>query len=460
MKSINILSWILRFFGWFSIAFGVFFLIQSLFTHTISLYLTLSSVQQAISGLVFLGLAHGLLKKEKWAWYTALVIFILDLFSVFMEAFLIEFSVGSFLYILIYILLFGLLFRGRRPFIEQPKEKIFQWFRKPYFLAVVAGTIVSILISGGILAYSVSKRMEVQLPPETIEMKPAELNVYKNEKYDFIIEYFTDKLAIERDYESERLSNNPRLLYDVFFYDSNYGVNVVGTKSIPVLTIEVFECKEGDFNKCYSQIICGPMRYVMGSMASSYGSSYFRIDGLLTNSLSFAWNSQEKMQGYAVLKGQLLYVALGRTGSKDFKPVPKEVVDQVLSTFKFVEVEKGIIKAADLAIEDVTLIPPTPKPGDTLSIQIKIKNIGNEISSSTTIVAVDQKGWGQGGTIKELNPEEETVITLQIPVREIQAEAENNPHLFVIRVDPLNQIDELNENNNEKTETIYVSPKE
>ena len=459
MKSIKILSGVLKVFGWLSIILGALFLIQTIFGGTVSLLLILSNTLWFLNGLVFLFLAEGLSKKEKWAWYTALVIFILGLFSIFMEAFLIEFSAGTFLYILIYILLFGLLLCGRQPFIEQPKEGVSQWFRKPYFVVVVAGTLISTLVSGGILAYSVSKRMEVELPPETIETKNTELTIYKNEKYNFIIEYFTDKLAIERDYETKRLSNNPKLLFDVFFYDSDYGVNIAETKSIPVITVEVFECKEGDFNKCYGQIICGPRRYTTGSMGSSYGSSYFRIDGLPTNSLSFAWKPQEEMRGNMVLKDQLLYVVLARTGSKEFKPVSEDIFNQIRSTFKFIKVEGGKIKAPDLTIEDTIWMPANPKIGDTISIKIKVKNIGNEVSPSAKITAIDQKGWGQGGEIKALEPKEETTITLTIYAKSVQV-VENNPHTFSIKVDSDNRIDELNEDNNEKTEIIYVSSAE
>lgn len=341
MRSIEILSGTLKVFGWLGIAFGTLLLIQTIFGDAVSLLSVLSNTQGLLNGLVLLFLAAGLSKREKWAWYTAFVVFLLGLFSVFMEAFLIEFSARFFLYILIYILLFGLLLRARHPFIEQPKEKISQWFRKPYFVVVVIGILILTLIHGGILVYSASQRTEVQHPPEMTETRPSELKIYKNEKYNFMIEYFTDKLAIERDYETERLTNNPNLLFDVFFYDSNYGVNTKKTKSIPVITIEVFECEEEDFSKCYDQIICGPERYVKGSIGSSYGSSYFQINGLSTHSLNFTWNSQEEIRGIAVVKDQLLYIVLVRTGSKNFKSIPEKIFNKILSSFTFIKTEKG-----------------------------------------------------------------------------------------------------------------------
>lgn len=454
MQSIKVLVGILKFFGWLNIVLGVLSLIQTIFGGTFSLLLIFGNILWFLNGLVSLFLAEGLSKKEKWTWYTAFVIFILNLSSVFIKSFFIGFSIGTFLSILIYILLLGLLLKGRKIFIEQPREKISQWLRKPYFIVVVTGSLILILISGGILAYSISGKLEVQIPPEIMEAKPVELTTYKNEKYNFIIQYLTDKLAVEHNYETKRLSNNPNLLFDVFFYDSDYGVNVAETKSIPVITIEVFECKEEDFNECYSQIISGPKRYTTGFISSSYGSSYFRIDGLITNSLSFAWNSQEKMQGYMVLKNQLLYVILGQTGSKEFKPISVDTLNQILSTFKFIKAEGGEIKAPDLTIEDTLWTPTNPKIGDTVNIEIKVKNIGNEASPSAKITAIDQKGWGQRGEIKTLEPEEETTITLTFYAKSVHIE--NNPHVFSIKVDSDNRIDELNEDNNEKVEMITV----
>ncbi|KCZ71271.1 hypothetical protein ANME2D_02473 [Candidatus Methanoperedens nitroreducens] len=345
MKYIEILSRILKFLGWFSIVIGVLLLIQSIFTHTVSLLSGLYITQQFLSGLVDLTLARGLIKREKWAWYTGFAIFTLWFFFGIIAGFLFKSSVIiSFSFI--YIIFLGLLIKGKQPFIEQPKKKFVEWFSKPYFIFVVIGTFISYLIFGGILIYlssqkSISQKMVVQLPPESIEARPVELEVYKNEKYNFAIKYFTDKLAIEKDYETKRLANNSRLLFYAFFYDSNYGVNTDKTKSIPVFMIEVFECKEKDLDVCLSpsQVTYGPQRYESGTFIGT-GSGYIfdSTDASIdAQKISISWRSQEEMKGITILKNQFVYVILARTKAKNFKPIPQKVIDQILSTFKFIE---------------------------------------------------------------------------------------------------------------------------
>jgi len=148
MKSIETLARILRFFGWLSIVLGFIFLIGHKFISLASI----SSIQLFLDGLINLCLAHGLSKEEKWAWYSGLVIFSLGTLSIIVQFFFrLSFEYIFPLFFLIFFLY--LLIKGRQIFIEQPKEKISQWFHTPYFVVVVVGTILLYLITGGILAY-------------------------------------------------------------------------------------------------------------------------------------------------------------------------------------------------------------------------------------------------------------------------------------------------------------------
>jgi hypothetical protein len=353
MKHIEILSRILKFFGWIGIATGVILLIQSIIAHAFSLPSSLSVSRQLLSGSIYLVLAYSLTKKEIWAWYTSFAIFVLWFFFGIMIGFLLKFLVIiSFSFI--YIIFLWLLIKGKKPFVEQPTENFLEWFRSPYFTFVVVGALILYFISGVSVYLNSQKikarppmeavKMKVQLPPESIKTRPVELDIYKNDKYNFTINYFTDKLALEKDYETERLANNPRLLFDAFFYDSNYGANRTGTKSIPVFTIEVFECKEKNMDVCLSpgQVTYGPQRYESGTFTGT-GSGYIfdSTDASIdAQKLDITWQSHEEMRGLAVLKNQFLYIILGRTESKDFKPITQEVLDQTLSTFKFIKKDK------------------------------------------------------------------------------------------------------------------------
>ncbi len=148
MKSIETLIWILRVFGWLAIVLGFVFLIR----HEFISLANLSSAQMFFGGLTNLCLAHGLSKKEKWAWYSGLVIFALGALSIIMQFFF-RLSFRYIFALFFSILLLYLLIKGKQIFIEQPKEKISQWFRKPHFIVVVVGTVLNYLIIIGILIY-------------------------------------------------------------------------------------------------------------------------------------------------------------------------------------------------------------------------------------------------------------------------------------------------------------------
>lgn len=151
MKSIKTLAHILRIFGWIGIIFGILGVLQSIFALNIS---SLSGISWLFSGLVFISLARGFSKQKKWAWYSGLVIFTLGILSAIILWIFLRSSYINLLWSLGFNILFLiLLIKGKQSFIEQPKEKISQWFRDPYFIIVVVGTILSYLIIGGVLIY-------------------------------------------------------------------------------------------------------------------------------------------------------------------------------------------------------------------------------------------------------------------------------------------------------------------
>lgn len=148
MKSIKTLAHILRIFGWIGIIFGV---LQSIFALSIS---SLTGISWFLSGLVFVSLARGFSKQKKWAWYSGLIVFTLGILSAIILWIILRSSYINLVWSLGFNILFLiLLIKGKQSFIEQPKEKISQWFHDPYFIVVVGGTILSYLIIGGVLIY-------------------------------------------------------------------------------------------------------------------------------------------------------------------------------------------------------------------------------------------------------------------------------------------------------------------
>jgi len=297
MKSIEVLSKTLKFFGWLIIAIGFFNLIQVILQHTVSLLSSLSNIGMILWGVVFLCLSYGLSKIERWAYYVGLIVFCLGIILVTISALIFLFShlselasATNIFYIVVYIFVISiyinlllLLLKGKKLFIEQPPEKISNWFRKPFFIIATVG---------------------------------------------------------------------------IFIWIVNNGVSVFQYRLAP------------------------------------------------------EW----------------------------FREIP------------------GKLEKPDLMIENVVWEPINPKVGDTLTIYVKIKNIGNKVSPETLVSAEDQKGWHKDGRIHSLSPNEERTAVLKMIVKDTHITY--NPHNFVIEIDYANLMDELNKENNKKIETIYIYPPE
>lgn len=182
------------------------------------------------------------------------------------------------------------------------------------------------------------------LPLES-EIKAGE-DIYKNKKYGFEIKYFTDRLARENDYETERLRANPSLLFELIFSDSNYGWNITKTTAKPVVTIEIFDCKENNIDECLNQVPASQFSTAPYGEYSKYGKEVrigpAEFNEFPAKKLEAWWYSpQEKMEGIAIFKNQRLYVILGFTSTReDFISMPREIFNQMLSTFKFITEEE------------------------------------------------------------------------------------------------------------------------
>ena len=120
---------------------------------TYSLREYLSAGFAVVSGFVLLGLARGLAKQEKWAWYVTFIILVLPVISAIRELLSGTFSINLFFSWLILFLLFGLLMRSRKAFIKQPKEQFSSLLHKPLFIFIAGGLILLALIAMVTLAY-------------------------------------------------------------------------------------------------------------------------------------------------------------------------------------------------------------------------------------------------------------------------------------------------------------------
>ncbi|MDI6603490.1 MAG: hypothetical protein QME57_05325 [Patescibacteria group bacterium] len=197
----------------------------------------------------------------------------------------------------------------------------------------------------------VEKAEEQFGPSLKSEVKPGE-DVYKNEKYNFEIKYFTDQFAIEKDYETERLHQEPKLLFEAIFNDTKYGWNVGKTTSQPAMTIRVFECLESTLDGCVSEISClQPFEYSPESYRKVITDPLTEFNTFPAKQLEVAEHSrltsgatifegEDKREGMMIFKENHLYVILVLTSSEIFQPIPKDILNQMLSTFRFIEVEE------------------------------------------------------------------------------------------------------------------------
>jgi len=176
-----------------------------------------------LAGLTFLFLTQGLSERKKWAWYSALitsfinlalglVLFVLDWVN------LIALVFGSLFAIAYLILLFGC----AKIFLEQPKEKISDWFSDARFSFVVGTSLLFLLvIIGGSLYFNwwIPQQIEAEkeelsqrvlipleiLKPEQIENQTKEWKTYKAEQTGFSIEHH-EELEVTMDETFERFT--------------------------------------------------------------------------------------------------------------------------------------------------------------------------------------------------------------------------------------------------------------
>jgi len=174
--------------------------------------------------------------------------------------------------------------------------------------------------------------------------KFIESRQYTNVKYGFEIKYFTDKSPyIIHDWTLNRHPNMPRRLWDASFFDSNYGKTFDRRTGIPVINITINECLPGEnIDDCLSVATspCGTVPY--GEIKEIYKeegkfetSPVFSFLDSPAKRLKISCSGTE--EGIAIFKKSRLYTILFLTSSKDYMPVPKELGELMLSTFKFSE---------------------------------------------------------------------------------------------------------------------------
>lgn len=146
MTSVEFLALILKFFGLISLSTGIVSLIESVVTFKFSLISSLSIVQSFLIGMSYLILSRRLIKKERWVWYVGVAVFVAEFIYGIAIGLLFK---STFVVLILFmdIIFIKILFKEKKTFMVEPKEKFSQWFSNPYFLFLVAGNIVLYIIS-------------------------------------------------------------------------------------------------------------------------------------------------------------------------------------------------------------------------------------------------------------------------------------------------------------------------
>jgi len=225
---VKVLSWlfkILAFFGFISALISLVYVFSNPSLLTIS-----SFISSSIYGIIYLYLAIGLAEEKKWAWWSGLVItsilLILGIGEIFLEPFSLRTIINLLLFSVFPAFVIILLIKGRKVFLEKPKEKISQLIRDYRFLVVLLGIILIFFISVGIFTYSTYQTykkgpVEPQGPAEPLQGvvsnkdkdETAGWKTYRNEEYGFEFSY----PAYFTNIENEKLNKHPNYGGDYYF---------------------------------------------------------------------------------------------------------------------------------------------------------------------------------------------------------------------------------------------------
>jgi len=168
---------------------------------------------------------------------------------------------------------------------------------------------------------------------------------YTNEKYGLEIKHFTDEAPYTHEWEGKRHPNMPRRLWDASLFDSNYGKTFDHRTGITVIHMTVNEClPQEDIESCLSVITshCGTVPYgrieeIYGEKAELEISSTFSFLNSPAKRLKVSCLTAEQKEGIAVLRKNRLYTILFLTSSETYTPLPKALIEIMLSTFRFLD---------------------------------------------------------------------------------------------------------------------------
>lgn len=304
----------------------------------------------------------------------------------------------------------------------------------------------------------------------TEELKKAiniKSRVYRNEKYGFEIQHFTDKAPYAHDWEEKRHPNSPRRLWDATFFDSDFGVPYAHLTGISVIHMTVNEClPEEDLDSCLPVVssLCGTVSYK--DLEKIYGKGSFKTSPTTfldfpAKRLRICCGDDAVEEGIAILRKNRLYTILFLTSPQINTPFSRALAELMISTFKFIEEEmvKEEIQPEllpDLVIKDFYYRGPIPY------LYTEYCNTGKSSVREVFLIKTESDaGMFSGNSFyPHFVPEPgecKTTGGLSIGLVGVK---EGETKEITVTVDWENKVKESNEENNTMTKTIEFYPTE
>jgi hypothetical protein len=129
------------------------------------------------------------------------------------------------------------------------------------------------------------------------------------------------------------------------------------------------------------------------------------------------------------------------------------ILDDPAETYAIAFNMSNFTAPVDLALspENISVSNPTPHPGETITINATVHNIGIDDASNVTVVFRDEYGTqiGPNQTIATINASGTGIV-------QVTWEATSGVHTISVIVDPYDEIAESNETNNEAFTTLTI----
>lgn len=178
----------------------------------------------------------------------------------------------------------------------------------------------------------------------SLESPPVEAKytAYHNSKYGFSLDAISGCRIEEHDWELNRLSSNPELVWQASFFHDSYGKTVLGDDVQPVIELSIEEFSEKEIFEAVknSKVPCGmPLGGICKKFSPcDFSFSFLRYEsqGVLGGLLNIGY-SGKRMRGMVFVKGNRLYKILFLYSLPQHRVFNTKQIESMLRSISFEE---------------------------------------------------------------------------------------------------------------------------